>query len=84
MFSVITGGSPPEGDAPEAQPLGRGGASVEGRSPVGECRPEGLFIHLSKTDRHEGGNHPSNHPPQEGFGPDVDRHDPALPTDPDR
>ena len=38
----------PEGDAAEAEPLGRGGGSVEGRSPVGECRPEPAFIHLPR------------------------------------
>jgi hypothetical protein len=32
----------------------------------------------------EEGDHPPDHPAEEGIGPDVDRHEPTLPPDPDR
>ena len=77
-------GRSPEGDAPEAEPLCRGRRPVEGRSGTGECRPDRCLIHLAEADLQEDGHHPPDHPAQEGVGPDVDRHEPALPPDPDR
>ena len=61
-----------------------GACPVEGRSRTGECRPDRVDLHLSQADLQEDGHHPTDHPPQEGIGPDVDRHEPALPPDPDR
>jgi hypothetical protein len=84
VFSVLFAWRPPEGDAPEAQPLCWGCRPVEGRSGTGECRPDRYFIHLSETDLQEDGHHAPDHPTQEGVGPDVDRHQPAFPSDPDR
>ena len=84
MFSVLFARCSPEGDAPEAQPFCRGCGPVEGWPGAGECRPDRCLIHLSETDLQEDGHHAPDHPAQEGVGPDVDRHQPAFPSDPDR
>src|SRR5258705_273002 len=77
-------GSPPEDDSPETEALRRGGCPIEGRASSGECRPDVRLIQFSATDLQEDGHDTPDHPPQEGVGPDVDRHELTRPADPDR
>ena len=84
MFSHSSPLRPSQDDPPEAQPSGRGGCPVEGRSTIGQGRRDRVIIHLSAADLQQEGDHPADHPAEEGIGSDVDRHEPALPPDPDR
>jgi hypothetical protein len=75
---------PPDGDAAKTQSLGRRRCTVKGRRSCDKRRRELIFVQLSFADLQEGGDHPADHPPKEGIGADVDRHEPAVPPDPDR
>jgi hypothetical protein len=68
-------GPPSEDDSPETEPSCRGRCSIEGGASGDKCRPDVRLIQFSATDLEEDGHDASDHTPQEGVGPDVDRHD---------
>src|SRR5258706_14026723 len=84
IVSVGASGSPSEDDSPETEALRRGGCPIEGRSSSGECRPDVRLIQFSATDLQDDGNDSADPSPQEGVGPDFDRHELTRPADPDR